>query len=268
MSNIGMESGHASAEPSKAVLEKAAEWIVRLNDPAVTEGDFIAWQAWLGESAAHAQAFQECQDTWNRSASVLQLSPVVPSGMQGMRTELAVVLERSMRRRKTALRWLAIAATIVVASVGVVIWRTSSSVVETATAELRSVRLPDGSRAALGPETRLEIDFSERSRSLTMTSGEAYFEVVHAPERPFSVDTPAGRVIAVGTAFSVNASPDRVAVAVAQGVVRVDSPGNADPTASTVVSAGHRFIRDHAHTNIETLASPADAVAWQAGSLE
>jgi transmembrane sensor len=268
VNTMSREHEPSSVQPGKAVRERAAEWVVRLNDAAVSEADFLAWQAWLAESPAHARAFQELQDTWRRSACVSQVSSASAAALEDMREEIDALCEPSTRERTFALRSVAIAAMAVIAVVGVLVWRHGPETVATTTAELRSVRLPDGSRAALGPETRLELDFSDTARSLAMPTGEAYFEVVHAPERPFSVNTPAGRIVAVGTAFSVHATSDRVAVSVTEGSVRVEPPGNPDPASAVVVAAGQRFVRDHASVDIEPLVSAADAVAWRQGRLE
>jgi transmembrane sensor len=268
MSKIEAQPGPEGESPRPIVLDQAAEWIVRLNDASVTERDFVAWQVWLSEHPAHARGFHEMQDTWQRSASVSQASFADVSALSAMRAEVEALVDAPRRRRRLAMRWAAMVAAVVIATIGVVVWHNDSNVVKTRTAELRSVRLPDGSRAALGPETRLEIDFSERTRSLRMADGEAYFEVVHSAKRPFSVSTPAGRFIAVGTAFSVHTTGNRVAVSVTEGTVRFEPLDGADAASPVIVSAGHRFIRDRARTDVEPLISVADAVAWQHGRLE
>jgi transmembrane sensor len=175
-----------------------------------------------------------------------------------MREQSLAGLDASRQRRKLAVRWSAVAAAALVAIVVVFLWRDESTVFQTTTAELRSIRLPDGSRAALGPETQLKLEFSERTRALTMTKGEAYFEVVHS----------AGRVVAVGTAFCVHATDGRVSVSVTQGAVRVEPFASAASAAAIIVEAGHRFVRDRAGTDREEPISAADAMSWQQGRLQ
>jgi transmembrane sensor len=263
-----METGQIAQDPNEAALEQAAEWLVRLNDAAVTEADFLAWQSWLTQSPTHALAFQQMQDTWRRSASVSQLPIGDAKSLHSMREQSLAGLDASRQRRKLAVRWSAVAAAALVAIVVVFLWRDESTVFQTTTAELRSIRLPDGSRAALGPETQLKLEFSERTRALTMTKGEAYFEVVHSAERPFSIETPAGRVVAVGTAFCVHATDGRVSVSVTQGAVRVEPFASAASAAAIIVEAGHRFVRDRAGTDREEPISAADAMSWQQGRLQ
>lgn len=263
-----MEYEPDTEELDPLTLRSAADWVVRLNDPAVAEADFMRWQAWLTERAANARAFQQVQEAWQRSANVSRTSPGSALALKDMRDELQTLLDSS-RRRRTFVGRLAAAAVILVAILIAVIRHEDTNLIETSTAELRSVRLPDGSRAALGPETRLEVDFSAHDRLLRMSSGEAYFEVAHAQERPFSVITPSGRAIAVGTAFSVHTIEGRVSVSVTQGVVRVEPAAPTDAAGAAgalVVKAGQRLVRDRTHTQIEPLS--ADALAWQQGRLQ
>jgi transmembrane sensor len=164
-----------------AVLEKAAEWMVQINDSAATEADFIAWQAWLGESPEHAQAYTEIEDTWRRSAAVSQASASKLGALRGERSA-----QRSPWHRVTgnrAAQWAAAASLVLaLAGGGYFATRGEESTIRTATAELRSIRLPDGSRAALGPETNVQIAFSERHRGL---------RIVRSPSRrPPGVSSP------------------------------------------------------------------------------
>lgn len=268
MSLIGRDRQAAFEGPRPEVIERAAEWVTRLNDAAVTEQDFMTWQAWLAEHSSHATAFQEMQDTWRRSASLSRASLASSHTLNRMRAELVEYVADSARRRTRMLRYTALAALLATAAVGLTIWHRAATTVETASGELRSIHLTDGSRAALGPETRITIDFSSHARRVSMTSGQAYFDVSHEANRTFTVDTPAGRVVALGTAFSVHAAGNHIAVSVLQGEVRVESADNRNATAAYTVSAGQRLVRDRTKTALERLASPEDALAWQSGRLE
>jgi len=119
----------------------------------------------------------------------------------------------------------------------------------------------------------VQVAYSDERRSLRMSAGEAYFEVAHAPERPFSVETPAGRVIAIGTAFSVNLSGQRIAVSVTEGSVRIEPALNPAESRTatartTIVGAGHRFVREAGETTGAAFVPSVDALAWRQGRLE
>jgi transmembrane sensor len=244
------------------IQAEAAEWIVTLNDPAATEADFADWQAWMNQNPAHADAFQRLQETWRRAGAVAH-API-----QNADEVIAIAPPAESRATRFQHRWaVAAVALFGVIGVAVAVWQSQSQTIATVTAETRSMQLEDGSRVSLGPETRMEVQFSDNQRSLQLEGGEAYFEVAHAPERPFSVTTPAGTVTAIGTAFVVNADPDRLVVSVTEGKVRVDLPGASATSAPVMVTAGRKLAWNEGKVRTSTLAPSADAVSFQQGKL-
>lgn len=236
------------------LLEEAAEWIVRVNDASATQSDFTAWQAWLAASPRHAQAYEQMQDIWMRSGAVA-------------RTSAAATTTSHAVRRPTPRRWaqMAAAAALAALSVALLLWvrQHRATTIETATAELRSIKLPDGSRAALGPETRIQMRYTENARAIAMASGEAFFEAVHDPVKPFYVLVGGHRVTALGTAFAVNATPGRLEISVTDGAVRLDD--------TAIIRAGERLVQNRGGSRAEPPApmrSRVDAAAWRNGKLE
>jgi len=153
-------------------------------------------------------------------------------------------------------------------------WYRQPSVIQTAIGEQRVVWLPDESRIAVGPRTRVAYRFTPSTRALTLDEGQAFFEVHKTPDRPFIVETRRGRIIAVGTAFSVNIMPDRLNVIVAEGTVRIETPqkvskGNAPvPAAEVVVTAGHRYVSASSGSQVYALpASAPPRMPWREGRL-
>jgi transmembrane sensor len=249
-------------------LEQAAEWVVRLNDPQASEADFAEWQQWLAQAPGNSQAFHEVQSAWQRSSAVVSVIAAPKSN--------ARAVMRAPTRAWSMPRWmwpLSLAASVLVVC-SIILLHVMPITLSTSTGELRSVKLPDGSRVSLGPETQLRLSFSERERLLSMQSGEAFFEVARDPRRPFSVRTPAGTVVAVGTAFSVHA------VTVTHGKVRVETgippasvagAGPAEATVSSqsvVLGTGQRLVRERERTQISALPSVDSVTAWQQRRLE
>jgi len=81
--------------------------------------------------------------------------------------------------------------------------------------------LPDGTRATLRARTELRI-LASLPPSLSLEKGEAFFDVVPAAGRQFSVVTPDARVQVTGTQFSVKRS-DHTEVYVSAGEVHVSN---------------------------------------------
>lgn len=101
----------------------------------------------------------------------------------------------------------------------------SAHVYETRSGELRRFTLPDGSVATLKGVTTVKFDISARERAAVLAHGGAVFQVSHNPTLPFRVYAGTGTTTAVGTAFYVEDSSDRVIVQVIEGTVVIDPRG-------------------------------------------
>ncbi|MGM0506911.1 MAG: FecR family protein [Bacteroidota bacterium] len=97
----------------------------------------------------------------------------------------------------------------------------SHSVYATSSVEQHIITLPDESVVRLNRNSSIELLFDQEDGSRDVRlKGEAYFEVEHDPDRPFSVRVGDSEVRVHGTAFNVK-EKDGVMVAVQEGVVSV-----------------------------------------------
>jgi transmembrane sensor len=97
----------------------------------------------------------------------------------------------------------------------------------TGTGEIRSITLPDGSVATLGPDSAIGVDFMNQSRRIELLAGMAFFDIAREPQRPFSVRTADLTATALGTAFDLANDAGMLTVTVDHGLVEVraaDSP--------------------------------------------
>jgi transmembrane sensor len=83
------------------------------------------------------------------------------------------------------------------------------------------VNLSDGSKAYLGPVSELTVNYSGSERAFQLHRGEAFFDVMSDPNRPFIVHTPYGDFVAVGTRFNVQLKTNSAELAVLEGKVKV-----------------------------------------------
>jgi len=142
-------------------------------------------------------------------------------------------------------------------------------VYSTGTGKRDSIRLADGSRVILGPDSRLTVpaDFGGTTRAVSL-DGDAYFDVRHDAAKPFSVRVANALIEDVGTTFTVETDPgDTTTVSVMSGVVRLRPAAEAATTGATL-SAGDRGTltsdgRVHAQQNVVV----ADDSAWTTGKL-
>jgi transmembrane sensor len=124
--------------------------------------------------------------------------------------------------------------------------------------------LPDGSHVILGAGSHMSVVFFRNRRVVSLLAGDAVFEVVQDPQRPFVVEGGLARATVLGTRFAVNRGADRSRVSVERGRVRVE---NARGTELVVLEAGG--VAEVAQDGlVRRIAAPAsDGFAWQRGTL-
>ena len=140
---------------------------------------------------------------------------------------------------------------------------------QTAVGRRDSIVLADGSRIMLGPDSRLDVpaDFGAGGRAVTLR-GDAFFDVRHDPNAPFSVRVGNALVEDIGTTFTVESDNGVAAsVAVVSGSVRlraIKAPG----TAGVVLGAGDRgTIDDAGNAQADEHALRDEDLAWTTGRL-
>jgi len=87
----------------------------------------------------------------------------------------------------------------------------------------RHITLPDGSSVVLhaGGKLGYPTEFKGGAREVTL-SGEAYFDIVHNPAKPFVIHTGKVRTTVLGTAFNIKSDEKQVIVSVTRGKVKVE----------------------------------------------
>lgn len=208
-------AGLRNGSVSKRAQAEAAAWVIRLHGPERNTAMESGWRCWLREHPDHLAAWERASDTWNETHDIpfaLVHPPVrgphcAPKG-----------------RFRPILIALAAAASIVVA---LVLHFTGGTPVTTAVGEQRSLTLDDGTRIELNTDSHLTVQYDERTRKVSLRSGEAYFEV--APEhRPFIVVAGERQIVALGTTFTVRhdqTAGDPLTVTLIEGRVAVAPVG-------------------------------------------
>ena len=230
--------------------------------------------AWCAESALNKEIWQRTSRTYRMMGgspalyeSEWRSPPARPNATpEPMPAPTAAATARPRaRRRLLAGAALAAAACLAIAAAPAVLLRLEADVV-TATAELRTIDLEDGSRVRLAPRSAIGIDFSHGERRVRLLQGEAFFEVTPDARRPFRVSARDIVATVLGTAFDVTLQDDDAIVAVQHGQVQVDD-GKASPALSATLQAGD-WIRVAPRTTAERgTRSPKDIGDWQTGQF-
>lgn len=211
-------------KPQDPLVEEALHWFVVLMDGNASEADRQAFDHWLKLDPSHEAAWHRAQQVWMR---LERIGPAfkhrAPSSMRPQFSGPAVSRPEVGRRRFLA----ALAGVALVAAPAAILLTSPGPVADHATAvgERRIVFLEDGSMVELAGSSSLSIYFTADLRRIVLHEGEAFFDVVQDPVRPFVVDAAAGRTRASGAAFDVKMSHPLVAVAVTAHSVFVSANG-------------------------------------------
>jgi transmembrane sensor len=143
---------------------------------------------------------------------------------------------------------------------------------QSATGQVRNIVLPDGSVVGLNTQTELEWIGSPRDRRVRLIRGEAYFQVVHDPSRPFRILLAHSQVQVLGTRFDVYQMADGdVRVSVISGTVAVEALDNGDstPSWSRRLTAGQQIEYSPVGlvADVHSIVAPK-VIRWRVGMLE
>jgi transmembrane sensor len=179
--------------------------------------------------------------------------------------------------------WRIAAAVLVIAGASFAVWRAGTpralsrmdgnamAEVSTLRGQHATLRLPDGTRVALGMASRLRYAraFGDSARDVYL-DGDGYFQVAHDSLHPFAVHTSSSVVRDIGTTFGVRAYSQsaETEVVVSEGTVAFAVDSSQGPM---VLSAGSlaRLDRRGAHT-VLTVTHGVDVSAylgWTEGRL-
>jgi len=248
-----------------SIREHAAEWFLRLHAFDLNVAERFAYLQWLKASPQHiTETLQIC-----RLYSVLY--PMKKQLFFMNEDDISNVIALASREQlqqptRTRSSWharvLAVAAAIGLVLVGgTMVTRTwFESTIETQASEWRSMTLNDGSFVSVGPRTELRDRFGTQQRLLSLSRGEALFQVAKDPSRPFIVEAGLAIVRATGTRFGVDRREHDVIVTLEEGTVVVsDGRGRAGAVS---LSAGEQLTVSGAWPPVIQHVDAASKLAW------
>jgi transmembrane sensor len=205
---------------SQRVSAEASVWIARISGPN-SEPAKKGLRRWLAESKANRRAFDLATDVWDEAGS-----------LRGCAVAHLIRSKPAAGRAHYARPALAASAACIaiVAAFAAYLHRGS---VTTGVGEQRLVTLDDGSKILLNTSTRLVVKYDEFTRRVELENGEALFDVMKNPLRPFVVTAGGREVTALGTSFDVRRDGPQVTVTLLEGKVTVAAVAEtADASAS------------------------------------
>lgn len=246
---------------NQQALKQAAEWFVLLASGEASKDDHCRWHAWRRAHPGNESAWQRAAATANRFASLPRdLAPASLAALQSAGPP------QSGHRRKHIMQCAALLGSCLLGWRG---YRQSdwSADAVTAVGEQRNLQLADGSKLRLDTDSALDIAFSEKFRLLRLRRGQVMVETAPDPQpdhRPFIVETADGRILALGTRFTVRQEAEATRVNVLEARVALQANDAATPPPLLVAGQSARFNR---RGLLEQTLLQASATAWIKGQL-
>jgi transmembrane sensor len=234
----------------------AAQWLAR-EDRGLTDVETMVLEEWLDESVLNRVAWLRLRASWTRAERL--------AALKGS----ARTTEKRAFMRPRLLLAIAACLVLMVGGGALLAWRMTAAeqVFATGIGGIQAVRLADGSRMELNTSTKVHADVTAARRTVTLESGEAYFDVVHDARRPFTVYAGNRRITDLGTKFSVYRNGDDVRVLVREGRVQVDILDKPEVNAPVVAQAGHAVITKGGETLVMAKSDIAADLSWRSGML-
>ncbi|TRO96163.1 DUF4880 domain-containing protein [Glycocaulis profundi] len=261
-----------------AVDDAAQDWMLQL---ASTEPDWAGFQQWRDADARHAAAFDELHILWSQ---ITALKPAFASAEPFGRERRDAHRTRAGSRRSWRIpapsswipkpAWAGLVAACLI--LGVVLGpRTVQDISADHVAAIGAparVELADGSAAWLNTDTAIAVRYRADRREVRLLRGEARFEVVGDPSRPFSVRAAGGRATALGTVFTVRRDGAETLVSVSEGRVALRSPVNAASSVSgetdaVILTAGEAVRYRTGHAPGPVMAAAPSQDIWRRGVI-
>lgn len=237
------------------VLAQAASWLMLMQEGPLLPAQQLELEHWRLASAEHERAWKRAQRLLTRLGS---LPPTLAKQTLDRPTGRRAVLRGLLLLIGAApLSWWA--------------WRSQAWRIglgndyQTSVGERQHARLADGTQITLNSDSAVDVLFDSTQRLLHLRRGEVYI-VTAADPRPLMAQTQQGRLLALGTRFSVRQLADETLLAVYEGAVQVRPERASVASSENIIRAGQqvRFNRERLGS-IEVVRETT--LAWRRGLL-
>lgn len=213
--------------------------IVRyLNDPQ-DEYALSELNSFCAKSPENEYYFMEVERIWNLSSKAAKLNGLDYNGSE---IRFKKALKQITNHSLNYLKWLgAVAATILIAGIGFIIYNHQNSPIflikATLANQVDSIILADGSKVIMAENTILKYPktFNDSAREVYLSKGKAFFKITKDPKHPFSITMGLSKVSVLGTSFNLDFNQDKIDLDVKTGRVIFSPYLNG---ASSILTAG------------------------------
>lgn len=207
------------------IIAEASAWIAQIETGKLSAADLDAFREWIHRSPRHASEIKRLA-TLSKDLNVLT---EMAEPLSDAVNQYNQIIKHSARRTVFSSPRIAMFAVFACVIFAVLFFvRTQSNsisdghlIIATTIGDYRDIELSDGTLVKLNTNSRIEIDYDNRTRNVRLLAGEAYFDVISNSTRPFLVYAGNNYVRVIGTAFVVRLSERDLEVTVTRGKVQV-----------------------------------------------
>jgi transmembrane sensor len=260
------------AAPAADLAEEAAVWIVQLDsdDPAERSRAEQGFAAWRAQSPQHAETAERLESF---IGSVKQVGAGDARAAHAARAALDAAHQGVRRTRQRLAVGRAAGALVLAAVLALPTWLALHqhppahlwADLRSSSGQWQRQTLSDGSQITLSGVTAIRWRADERERVVELLGGSLLVDVAKDATRPFYVQTPLGRIRALGTRFAVTYGEGGMTLEMLESRVMVQGAASEPPVE---VVAGQRV---HAGASgmgaVEAVDAASVEQGWQSHQL-
>lgn len=231
--------------------KQATTWLLKLNSNNLSQAEHEAFFLWLESSAENQVGYLKAERAWEAGEAIRSYD--------------------TAREERNTLSWwqwsaaLSFCVLLILALFNI----KGADVVNVETFELVSgyqeILLQDGTQVMLGDGAKGSFVLRNNTRSFTLESGRAYFNVMKDAYSPFVVKSSFGAVTVHGTKFSVELDDNNGVVTVLEGRVGVTSD-RVQTEDILIANQQHTFLDQQQRVPVKSIDAKA-SLAWRKGKL-
>lgn len=258
--------------------------IVKLLSKEITPDEKKELDQWLNQSKENRKLLEEYRIIWKTSENYSDENNYVPdvnAGLHRLKQRIDIAKIEQAKQKPSVIKKLifySAAASLIFMVIGLSTWlyvtqkSTDRTVVATNAGETKSVTLDDGSVVVLNQNSKLYYSkqFNDGTRRVVTLAGEAYFDITHQPDIPFTVKGNHTEVRVLGTSFNYRTYDDdtQSSVQVMSGKVRFAGKSSTDEYKYVLLEKNESGKYDNLEKNLEKSSEFSEnAIAWNSGKL-
>ncbi len=245
------------------------EILVRYLSDEASPQDLEIIESWITSTPEALDYIEKLKEIWQSSAKLQEIQHIdLAQNWEAIQSKLERQPVLKIHENKnSSISWVYKIAAVLVLTLGLSYFGihyldSQQTEITASTNAIKMVELPDGSKIWLNKTASLswEKDFGSINRSVNL-EGEAFFEVVKDPKKPFFVNVQNTTTRVLGTSFNVDGSEEMVEVSLISG--KVDFSTNQE---KVILLPGEKATSTPKGIK-KTKLSNHNAIAWKTKTL-